>query len=606
MTIPSPPPETVKVEGDPGAAEAMAARLTSAASATEGQQDFATGSAVSGVGDGGGTWSGLGASAYRGAIAPFASETSTAYTGLTRGAKAMRAYGDALVDLKRTRQDLDERRGSLAQAISVFADEVRSWEGKDIPAETLAVLQSRSSDLQREVQTVTDENQRLASATESNERSFVSALGSYTGVAASGATMAASGYDPSTLVRSGLDKVGRGAHPEDIDDLSPEQRAQWWAALNPAEQEAAMQEFPEYLGNGQGLPASVRNDANLQNLDRDIAQSDAVIAGGALADPRRYVDAEKTLRNARSVKSTITTTQEDRPGVPIQLYGYDANAFGGDGKAIVSIGDLDTARDVAWNVPGMTTDISSIEANVGSAGTLHDQASRLPNGSTSLASVAWIGYDAPSGADMGAVAAPGAARDGGNLLAADIQGFTAARDQAGLGQGSGASDHLNLSLIGHSYGTPTVGWAGDDGRLSADVDTVTLLGSPGTGGVTDAEEFGIGAENVYVGSAANDFVGHLGSPNSVNAFGMSGLGSDPATTAYGAERFRAEGGDTTALIGNHNSYYQEGTESLKNLGKIVAGHGDDISHENRRSPLDVLEGAVTQQDPAVESREDGK
>ena len=603
VIIPSPPPETVKVEGSPADAEAMAARLMSAANAIEGQQDFATGAAIAGVGDGDGTWSGVGASAYRSAIAPFASETSTAYTALTRSAKTIRAYGDELADLKETRRDLDEQRGSLAQAITVFADEVSSWEGKDIPAETLAGLQSRSSDLQGQVRGFAEDNERLTTSTEANERSLVSALGAYTGVSASRRTMAASGYDPAALIRSGLDKIGRGAHPEDIGDLSPERRAHWWASLNPGEQEAAMQEFPEYLGDGAGLPAAVRNDANLQNLDRDIAQSDAVIALGP-RDARTYVDAEKTLRNARAVRSAMILEAEKHPGVPIQLYGYDAKAFGGDGKAIVSIGDLDTARDVAWNVPGMTTDITKIGDNLESARDLYDQASG-PDGSASLASVAWIGYDAPSGADMGAVAAPGAAKDGGNLLAADIQGFTAARDQAGLGQGSGPSDHLNLNLIGHSYGTPTVGWAGDGGRLADDVDTVTLLGSPGTGGVTDADEFGIGAQNVYVGSAANDFVGHLGSPNGVNSFGMSGLGSDPATSTYGAERFRAEGGDATALIGNHNSYYQPGTESLQNLGRIVTGHGADISHENRRSWLDVLEGAITQKDPAVESRKDG-
>ncbi|GGF10974.1 alpha/beta hydrolase [Williamsia phyllosphaerae] len=602
IEIPAPPAPTAEVEGSPSDADAMATRLTTVANATEGQQDFATGSAISGIGDDGGPWSGLGAGAYRGAVAPFAADTSTAYTGLIRGAQAVRAYGDTLTDLKQTRQELDDRRGSLAQAINVFAGEVSSWEGKEIPAATLAGLQERSSELQRQVQTYTDDNHRLTTSTETNERTFVSALASYTGVSASNRAMVASGYDPSALTRSGLDKIARGAHPEDIDGLSAERRAQWWAGLTPAEKEAALQEFPEYLGNGDGLPASVRNDANLQNLDRDIAQSNAVTA--VPNTPKAIGDAQRTLEKADGVRSAIRNAQRDTPDVPVQLYGYDAGAFGGDGKAIVSIGDLDTAHDVAWNVPGMTTDISKIGGNVDSARDLYAQATK--SGSTSLASVAWIGYDAPSGTDMGAVAAPGAARDGGALLASDIQGFTAARDQLGTGQGTGGSDHLALSLIGHSYGTPTVGWAGDNGRLAGDVDTVTLLGSPGTGGVTSAEEFGVGAKNVYVGSAANDFVGHLGSPNGVSSLGMSGLGSDPATTNYGAERFIAEGGDATFPIGDHNSYYQRGTESLENLGKIVAGHGDDITHEYRRSGWDVLEGAVTQQDPAVESRKDNE
>ena len=584
------------MEGSPSDAEAMAARLSRAANAVEGQQDFASGGAISGVGDGGGTWSGKGASAYRGAIAPFASETSTAYTGLTRGAKAIRTYADELEELKKTHRQLDDRRGELTGAISSFAAEVRFWEGKEVPPATLVGLQTRSADLQREVQTFTTENDALRTKNETNERSFADALNAVAGTAASGRSLSASGYNAGDLLRSGLSKIHQGARPEDIDSMNPSQRAQWWSSLTPSEREAALQEFPEYLGNGKGLPASVRNCANNQNLDRDIAQSTA-----ATTVPNTsavYGDAKRRLDKAQGVRSALAQAERDHPGVPVQLYGYDADAFGGDGKAIVSVGDLDNAHDVAWNVPGMTTNISSIGGNVDSAGRLYEEATGK-GGSSSMASVAWIGYDAPSDSDMGAVAAPGAAKDGGNLLAADIAGFTAARDQAQLGQGAGAADNLNLNVVGHSYGTTTVGWAGDDGRLAGQVDTVTLLGSPGTGGATSADEFGIGAENVYVGSAANDLVGHLGSPTSDESFGLGGLGSDPATTRYGAERFQAEGGDFSFPIGNHNSYYQEDTESLTNLGKIVTGHGEDISHENRRSLWDVITGAVSQSDESV-------
>ncbi len=598
ITIPAAPPPTVRVEGSPADAEAMATRASRAANAVEGQQDFATGSAVSGVGDGGNTWSGKGATAYRGAIAPFASETSTAYTGLTRGAKAMRAYADELETLKSTRRQLDSRRDELARSISLFDGEVRSWEGKEIPESTLADLHSRSADLERQVQTFSSDNDALQTKTEANERSFVTALGAVAGTAASGRSLTASGYNAADLVRSGLDKIHRGAHTEDLERMNPSQRAQWWDALGPAEKEAALQEFPEYLGNGDGLPATVRSEANLQNLDRDIAQSTA--ATSIPNKPDVYGDATRRLEKAEQVRSALLKAEGDHPGVPIQLYGYDSDAFGGDGKAIVSVGDLDTAHDVAWNVPGMTTNISSIGGNVESAGRLYEQA--RVSGSNSAASVAWIGYDAPSDSDMGAVSAAGAAKDGGNLLAADIAGFTAARDQADLGQGAGASDHLNLNIIGHSYGTTTVGWAGDDGRLAGQVDTVTLLGSPGTGGVTSAGEFGVGEKNVYVGAAANDLVGHLGSPSSEASFGLGGLGSDPATTRYGAERFQAEGGDSTLVIGNHNSYYQDGTESLKNLGRIVSGNGDDISHEDRRSLWDVIAGAASRTDNSVASR----
>ncbi|MDY6809763.1 MAG: hypothetical protein SW127_12200, partial [Actinomycetota bacterium] len=138
-----------------------------------------------------------------------------------------------------------------------------------------------------------------------------------------------------------------------------------------------------------------------------------------------------------------------------------------------------------------------------------------------------------------------------------------------------------------------------------DLDTVTLLGSPGASGVTTADEFGIGATNVYVGAASDDAVAHLGGATANT--GISGLGIDPATTAFGAERFRAEGGDVAPILGNHSSYFQIGSESLENLGRIVAGRGGDITHENRRSTADVIAGQLSggRRDPAVDSRKAG-
>lgn len=60
--------------------------------------------------------------------------------------------------------------------------------------------------------------------------------------------------------------------------MLPDQHARWWAGLTPAEKEAAIQEFPEYVGKGDGIPAADRTQANTQLVDRDISQSQAIIA----------------------------------------------------------------------------------------------------------------------------------------------------------------------------------------------------------------------------------------------------------------------------------------------------------------------------------------
>ncbi|UVF79693.1 alpha/beta hydrolase [Gordonia mangrovi] len=407
----------------------------------------------------------------------------------------------------------------------------------------------------------------------------------------------ATDQDRAQRVRSALDKVRPGASSPNLEQMTAAERARWWAGLTTGERTAVVQELPEIIGAGQGLPASVRDRANRIALDRDLDQMRAVVDLGDRSD-----DTQKTLRNAQSVRTGLAKAQQTAPGAVIQLYAYDPHAFGGDGKVVVAVGDLDTARNVAWLVPGVGADISRTAGDVQNAADLYKQAG---GDRGDVATAIWIGYDAPSGADLGALTGSGAARDGGRMLADDIAGFVTARDQLGVGQGSGVDDRLNLGLIGHSYGSTTVGWAGDNERMSDDLDTVTLLGSPGAGGIATADEFGIGATNVYVGAASDDAVAHLGGATANT--GISGLGIDPATTAFGAERFRAEGGDVAPILGNHSSYFQIGSESLENLGRIVAGRGGDITHENRRSTADVIAGQLSggRRDPAVDSRKAG-
>ncbi|WP_165640033.1 alpha/beta hydrolase, partial [Mycobacteroides abscessus] len=52
-------------------------------------------------------------------------------------------------------------------------------------------------------------------------------------------------------------------------------------------------------------------------------------------------------------------------------------------------------------------------------------------------------------------------------------------------------------MFGHSYGSTTTSYAGHDGRLAGQIQTVTLLGSPGAGPHHTAESFRIGRENVF-------------------------------------------------------------------------------------------------------------
>jgi pimeloyl-ACP methyl ester carboxylesterase len=110
-------------------------------------------------------------------------------------------------------------------------------------------------------------------------------------------------------------------------------------------------------------------------------------------------------------------------------------------------------------------------------------------------------------------------------------------------------------VIGHSYGSLVTGMA--ESQQGLDVDETVLIGSPGVG-VDSADELGDG--NVWVGLAAFDPVGY-----------SEWFGLNPHDRAFGATRFH------TGDISGHSSYFNEGSESLRNIGLITAGNLDDVN-----------------------------
>ena len=88
-----------------------------------------------------------------------------------------------------------------------------------------------------------------------------------------------------------------------------------------------------------------------------------------------------------------------------------------------------------------------------------------------------------------------------------------------------------------ALGTTTTSYAthGD----TSDVDEVVLIGSPGAGPADHASDLGPGADHVYVGRDSRDFVAVLGDEGWVGKFGI-GLGTDPSSEDFDANRFEAE------------------------------------------------------------------
>ena len=364
--------------------------------------------------------------------------------------------------------------------------------------------------------------------------------------------------------------------------------ARWWNDLNVFQRAAVLAITPSAIGNLDGVPAWARDQANRQLLASDLERLTTLAANDSLSDAEAAA-----LANARAVSQALADGAElvdPRTGEPVdvQLYLYEPDAYGGDGRAAIALGDLDAARHIAVAVPGMGTEASAIglrlPAVVLAAASAHT--------SDGVAVMTWHGYDAPSisvtdgsdddplddagdwiaeTGDLVEVVTMERATAGAAVLAADVAGIRAMRGR----------DDLHVTVIGNSYGSTTVAIAADEFGLAAD--DVALTGSPGAGRANDAEDLTTGATNTWVGSASDDPVSYLGrtggaEPHDVvdGAIGGNvGLGNDPAEDDFGARRFQAEWSgrddDFPWPLAGHGHYFDPCGEAAGNLGAIVAG-----------------------------------
>ncbi|MFD4941741.1 alpha/beta hydrolase [Streptomyces sp. NPDC058409] len=369
-------------------------------------------------------------------------------------------------------------------------------------------------------------------------------------------------------------------------DASPAERKAWWAGLTDEQREEYLAVYPDQIGNLDGIPAVVRDAANRDNLQllmgklegRDDAKSETQLAG------LREID--RQLREGRQP--------------PMFLLGIGDQ---GNGRAIVSFGNPDTARNVSAYVPGLNTSLDEDFAK-NDLKRAWDTAKGASKYDHSSAAIVWLGYDAPQTPDgLASLAVMGdeRAEKGGK----SFNGF-----MAGLSATSETGDP-HLTAIGHSYGSRTVGAATQhDGGIPG-VDDIILVGSPGVG-VDRAEDLGVGKEHVFVGAAENDVVTKLPSKQQ-SAAGVVGLvvggpkvaymagdiadqadddlwfGKDPASQAFGARRFPVNEGPP--LIGGggfsldaHSQYFDPKRDAVSadSIALIATGRSREIKMEEPR------------------------
>ncbi|MCY0997626.1 alpha/beta hydrolase [Myxococcus sp. MISCRS1] len=385
--------------------------------------------------------------------------------------------------------------------------------------------------------------------------------------------------------------------PLDAAPADPKARAGWWKQLSPTEQMQAVSSDPKKVGSLDGLPASVRDTANRQQLKNELTQltaeadkakkdyldnrslgdklRDALRPGSAADEPaEKFLPKEKQhqLENARAVQKQLERTEKEVGSA--QLLVYDSAFVKGEGRAAIVAGNLDTAKHVSVSVPGLNSDVRDYMDNITSdALNLHKAAGKEHG---EVATVAWMGYDAPGFQN---VASDNAAENGAKLLAADVAGIRASRE----------GNQPHLTVIGHSYGSTTASIAADKNGLRAD--DLVLIGSPGAGSAKSVKDYDgpLANGHVWSGSASRDFVSWL---NGSNLPGDP-LGQDPTEDLFGAKRFTAEATDRgdKSNFEDHSKYYRAGSESLGNLADIVTGnYGGVDSAKHRYGEHDWFKG----------------
>lgn len=380
-----------------------------------------------------------------------------------------------------------------------------------------------------------------------------------------------------------------GAYLEDAipHDASPAERRDWWAGLTQEQREEYLAVYPDRIGNLDGIPALVRDAANRDNLQLLIGKLEG-------RDDERSMT---QLAGLREIDRQLGAGA--KPGEPpMFLLGVSDE---GNGRAIVSFGNPDTAKNVATYVPGLNTALDKDFAE-GDLKRARDTAIGARYHDPSSAAISWLGYDAPQAVDglsSLAVAGDGRAVEGGRHL----NNFT-----AGLAATNENSDP-HLTAIGHSYGSRTVGAATQQGDGIPGIDDIVLLGSPGVG-VDRAEELGVGREHVFVGAAENDVVTKMPSKQQVAAGAATALsgpfayfvgdaadpgdddlwfGKDPASRAFGANRFPVDEGPGVVSrhglsIDAHSQYFDPVRDpaSANSIALISAGRSEKVKPEEHR------------------------
>ncbi|MFG3338358.1 alpha/beta hydrolase [Glycomyces sp. NPDC048151] len=397
----------------------------------------------------------------------------------------------------------------------------------------------------------------------------------------------------SAVEEAALDQLATeevGALQSLIDDgASPEEINEWWSSLSGEEQIAMLENHPDLLGGLDGVPTDTRDYANRElleaeldrfspTLDEDIAELQAEIdqfndgarflnsSYDALTDELERLEAERDRRDGlTSLQEAIT--EPASTGQDYYLLGFDS---AGDGKAIVSVGNPDTADNTAVYVPGTGGDLNGASGGLlNRAETMALDANDIP-GSGETAVVMWLGYDAPDNPILNSPSMSYA-----EDASAPLSSF-----MSGLESTNADPDGTNTTVVGHSYGTTVIGQSASEHGLATD--NIVALASPGMV-VENASELGIDPDNFYATVAPLDMINLAAETSALGADPTdSGVNVDLGAGAFvdwhgfGGNTFNSDNMDGDP-VDVHSNYWDENNPARKNMALIFTGNGSEVS-----------------------------
>ncbi len=376
----------------------------------------------------------------------------------------------------------------------------------------------------------------------------------------------------------------------------PKQVAAWWNSLTPQEQQYLQTHHPELIGALDGVPAAARDIANRIVLDNQLDHYTA--RQQQIADRQAYLEAmrkqgrlgevyagegnpllaymvemrdltgEKTVVDGKvtglkAINDRLDTRETTLPRG--YLLGLDT---GGDGKAIVAMGDPDGADNVFTYIPGTQTELSWAPGEIRRTDVMVRDANTIDRTQQTVG-IWWLGYDAPDQVVPHAMSDSYAEAGAGELR----------RFQDGLRVTHDTGSPSHNTVLGHSYGSTVAGQAASE-RAGLDADELVLVASPGVE-VDEAGELNMNGnpyDHVWATTARNDPIQLAGFDDTLVH------GENPAGKGFGGRVFTSGPGQPVFSLEHgfdyeaaHLGYWEDGNPARTNMANIVVGRPENVS-----------------------------